>query len=140
MTPAMHSASPLRGLPAAWWSKGLFRILLLLVIGAAVAAIVASFGIAYDYGYLRASILTGSVGAYHHDLTTRLAERAKRKHGSLTVIPTACSIENVDRLARGGSRYTEKFALIQDGTPVSPDGRHELLGRFPEPKSLLLLG
>ena len=99
----------------------------------------AAFGIAYDYGYLRASILTGSVGAYHHDLTTRLAERAKRKHGSLTVIPTAGSIEIVERLASTGSRCAEKVALIHDGIPVSRDSGLELLGRLPEPESLLLL-
>ena len=32
------------------------------------------------------------------------------------------------------------FALIQDGTPVPADSGLELLGRLPEPKSLLLLG
>ena len=64
----------------------------------------------------------GSTGAYYHVLATRLADRAKRNHGSLTVIPTAGSIENVDRLARRGSRCTEKFALIQDGIPVSACG------------------
>ena len=31
------------------------------------------------------------------------------------------------------------FALIQDGTPVSADARFELLGRLPQPESLLLL-
>jgi TRAP-type uncharacterized transport system substrate-binding protein len=104
-----------------------------------MAAIVGAFGIARDYGYLRASILTGSAGAYYHVLATRLADRAKRKHGSLTVIPTAGSIENVTRLANSGG-CAEKFALIQDGTPVSRDAGLELLGRLPEPESLLLLG
>jgi hypothetical protein len=32
------------------------------------------------------------------------------------------------------------FALIQDGTPVPAGARLELLGRLPEPESLLLLG
>ena len=32
------------------------------------------------------------------------------------------------------------FALIQDGTPVPADARLELLGRLPEPESLVLLG
>jgi TRAP-type uncharacterized transport system substrate-binding protein len=135
-----HEAAPFKGLPTAWWSKGLLRILLLLVVATVVAAIVAAFGIARDYGYLRASILTGSPGAYYHVLATRLADRAERKHGSLTVIPTAGSVENVDRLARRGPRCTEKFAIIQDGIPVSPDAGLELLGRLPEPESLLLLG
>ena len=140
MTSAINPAGSPRGLLIAWWGKGLLRILLLFVVAATVAAIVVAFGIARDYGYLRASILTGSTGAYYHVLATRLADRAKRNHGSLTVIPTAGSIENVDRLARRGSRCTEKFALVQDGIPVSPDAGLELLGRLPEPESLLLLG
>jgi TRAP-type uncharacterized transport system substrate-binding protein len=32
------------------------------------------------------------------------------------------------------------FALVQDGTPVPADARLELLGRLPDPESLLLLG
>jgi TRAP-type uncharacterized transport system substrate-binding protein len=133
----MDPAGLTRGLLIAWWGKGLIRVLLLLIVAALVAAVVAAFGIARDYGYLRASILTGSAGAYYHALATRLADRAKRKHGNLTVVPTAGSIENVNRLT--GS-CAEKFALIQDGTPVSRDAGLELLGRLPEPESLLLLG
>jgi hypothetical protein len=40
--------------------------------------------------------------------------------------------------ARGGC--VEKFALVQDGTPVPADARLELLGRLPDLESLLLLG
>jgi TRAP-type uncharacterized transport system substrate-binding protein len=140
MKSAMDLAGPTRGLLVAWWGKGLIRILLLFVVAAALAAVVAAFGIARDYGYLRASILTGPEGTYYYVLATRLADRAKLKHGSLTVIPTAGSIENVNRLTGTGWRCAEKFALIQDGTPVSPDRGLLLLGRLPEPESLLLLG
>jgi len=114
--------------------------LLLVAAAALVAAVAASFGIARDYGYLHASVLTGTAGGYYHTLATRLADRAKRGHGALSVIPTAGSVENVGRLASGQARCTEMFALIQDGTPVSADARLELLGRLPEPESLLLLG
>jgi TRAP-type uncharacterized transport system substrate-binding protein len=140
MSSVMHSVGPTRDLLVAWWGKGLIRVLLLLIVAAVLAAIVAAFGIARDYGYLSASILTGSADGYYHSLATRLADRAKRKHGSLTIIPTAGSIENADRLANGGGGCTEKFALIQDGTPVSRDAGLELLGRLPELESLLLLG
>jgi TRAP-type uncharacterized transport system substrate-binding protein len=126
--------------PAGWRGKAFLRLLLLLVSAALVAAVAANFGIARDYGYLRASVLTGAAGGYYHNLATRLADRAKRGHGTLSVIPTAGSIENVSRLTSGQARCTEMFALIQDGTPVSADARLELLGRLPEPESLLLLG
>src|SRR5262245_22800325 len=133
-----HAASA--PLPGAWRGKGFLRLLLLLVAAALVAAVAANFGIARDYGYLRASILTGAVGGHYHTLATRLAERAKRGHGSLSVIPTAGSIENVSRLTSGEPRCSQMFALIQDGTPVSADAKLEVLGRLPEPESLLLLG
>jgi hypothetical protein len=71
---------------------------------------------------------------------TRLAARVKHQHGSLIVVPTAGSIENVTRLTEDRGRCAAAFALVQDGIPVSADAKLELLGRLPEPESLLLLG
>jgi len=137
---AMGSAKLLADLPVAWRGKGLARVLLLLAAAALVAAFAASFGIARDYGYLRASILAGSPGGHYHALATRLSDRARREHGTLVVVPTAGSIENIDRLAADHARCAEMFALIQDGTPVPADARLELLGRLPDLESLILLG
>jgi len=135
----MQPRHPIARLRGAWRGKGLVRASLLLVTAAVIAAAASAFGIAHDYGYLRASILTGSPGGQYHALATRLADRAKREHGTLMVIPTAGSIENVSRLANGRRGCAEKFALVQDGSPVSADARLELLGRLPEPESLVLL-
>jgi len=134
-----RSAKAISSRPVAWRGKGLIRIALLLLAGAAVAAVAAAFGIARDYGYLSASILTGSPGGQYYALATRLAERAKREHGRLAVVPTAGSIENVTRLTAGRGHCAEMFALVQDGTPVSADAQLELLGRLPQPESLFLL-
>src|SRR5262245_59897831 len=136
----MQPRNPFAGLGVTWRGKGLVRALLLLVAAAVVAAVASAFGIARDYGYLHASMLTGSAGGQYHALATRLADRAKREHGTLTVLPTAGSVENVSRLANARGGCAEKFALVQDGTPVPADTRLELLGRLPEPESLLLLG
>jgi TRAP-type uncharacterized transport system substrate-binding protein len=135
----MHLANKILRPSVPWRGKALARVSLLLVTAALIAALAAAFGIARDYGYLRATILTGSPGGQYHALATRLADRATREHGILTVIPTAGSIENVRRLASPPGRC-EMFALIQDGTPVPTDARLELLGRLPAPESLLLLG
>jgi uncharacterized protein len=131
---------PRNPIGGAWRGKGLVRASLLLVAAAAIAAAASAFGIARDYGYLHASILTGSPGGHYHALATRLADRAKREHGTLSVISTAGSIENVSRLVNNRGGCAEKFALVQDGTPVPADARLELLGRLPDPESLLLLG
>src|SRR5215470_8107486 len=95
----MRAPDPIGSLPASWFGKGLLRAVALLAAAAAVAAVAAAFGIAHDYGYLRASILTGSVGGAYHALGTQLADRAMREHGRLTVVATAGSVENVSRLA-----------------------------------------
>ncbi|HEY7242909.1 MAG TPA: TAXI family TRAP transporter solute-binding subunit [Xanthobacteraceae bacterium] len=136
----MHSRSPIAASAVAWLGKAFVRVLLILIAAAGVAAFAAGFGIAYDYGYLHASILTGSQGGQYYALATRLADRAKREHGRLEVIPTEGSIANVNRLAARGGHCAEMFALIQDGTPVPADARLELLGRLPRPEALLLLG
>ena len=49
------------------------RALILLAAAAAVAGIGANFGIVRDYGYLRASILTGSAGGSYHAIGMRRA-------------------------------------------------------------------
>src|SRR2546426_8977596 len=130
----MQPRNPIAGLGGAWRGRGLVRASLLLLAAAAIAAAASAFGIARDYGYLHASILTGSPGGQYHALAMRLANRAKREHGTLTVIPTAGSIENVNRITAGRGRCAEMFALIQHGTPVPADARLELLGRLPQPE------
>jgi TRAP-type uncharacterized transport system substrate-binding protein len=136
----MPAPDPIGRLPATWLGKGLVRAVVLLAAAAAIAAAAAAFGIARDYGYLRASILTGSPGGSYHVLATRLADRALREHGRLTVVATAGSNENVNRLSGKDSGCAEKFAFIQDGTPVPASAGLELLGRLPKQEALLLLG
>src|SRR5262245_35993573 len=136
----MKPTNPIARLPACWRGKVIARAVFLIVVAALIAAMAAAFGIARDYGYLRASILTGSAGGQYQALATRLSERARRQHGTLRVISTAGSIENASRLAANWGRCRDMFAPIQDGTPVPAEARLELLGRLPTPESLLVLG
>ena len=62
------------GLRGAWRGKGLVRASLLLVAAAVIAAVASAFGIAHDYGYLHASILTGSPGGVHLATGVRVRE------------------------------------------------------------------
>jgi TRAP-type uncharacterized transport system substrate-binding protein len=117
----------------------LLRFLVLVVAAAALAALAARFGIATDYGYLRASLLSGTVGGNYYALATRLADRAKGQRGNLRVVPTAGSVENVSRLVAAEKDCSAHFAFVQDGTPVPPEAGLETLGRLPDPESLLLL-
>jgi TRAP-type uncharacterized transport system substrate-binding protein len=118
----------------------LLRTSLLLIAAAAIATVASTFGISHDYGYLRTALLSGAPGGHYHALANRLSERVKREHGSLLVVPTAGSVENIARLAEDGKGCATAFALAQDGIPVPADARLEMLGRLPEPESLVFLG
>ena len=62
----MKPTNPIARLPALWRGKVIARALFLIVVAALLAAVAAAFGIARDYGYLQASILTGSPGGQYH--------------------------------------------------------------------------
>src|SRR5215467_3443843 len=136
----MHASIRVSIPPGIWRGKALLRLLLLLVAAAAVAAFASRFGVSHDYTYLHASLLSGVSGGHYHTLATRLAARAQREHGSLTVVSTQGSVENITRLTQAGRGCPPTFALVQDGIPVPADAGLEMLGRLPEPESLLLLG
>jgi TRAP-type uncharacterized transport system substrate-binding protein len=135
----MHASNRIFKRPGTWRGKALLRLLLLVAVAATVAALASRFGVSHDYSYLRASLLTGNPGGHYYALGTRLAERAKKQRGRLTVVPTAGSIENLARLSEDQRHCTSDFALVQDGIPVAADAGLLLLGRLPEPESLLLL-
>ena len=136
----MHASNRIFKRSPTWRGKALLRLLLLVGAAAAVAAVASRFGVSHDYSYLRASLLTATPAGHYHAIGTRLAARAKQEHGRLTVIPTAGSVENVARLAEDQRYCVAAFALVQDGIPVPADAGLVLLGRLPEPESLLLLG
>ena len=124
--------------PTYWRGKGLLRLLLLVLTAVAIAALAAIFGVARDYSYLDARLLSGSPAGRYHELATSLAARAARGRGRITVVSTSGSVDNVERLGQQ-ERCASTFALVQEGIPAPPHTRLEVLGRLPEPESLLLL-
>lgn len=119
--------------------RAALRLALLVIASAVLAAIALSYTSVRDYGAFRAAMLTGSPGGAYHSLASDLAKLAERDGGRLEVLSTAGSVENVRRLVSSRPRCAEKFGFVQDGTPVPPDADIELLGRLPEPESLLVL-
>ena len=124
--------------PTDWRGKGLLRVLLIVITAIAIAALASFFGVARDYSYLRATLLSGVPDGKYHELATRLAERASRGHGRIAVVSTEGSVDNISRLARQEGCIAT-FAFVQDGTPVPSEVGVEVLGRLPQPESLLLL-
>ena len=125
---------------AVWWRRGGLRVVSILAVSAVIAAIISFLGTIRDFGSFHASLLTGSAGGAYYILGSQLAQRAKADRNRLDIVATAGSLENVSRLIADRDRCVEQFAFVQDGTPVPPDSGLELLGRLPEPESLLLLG
>jgi len=135
--PAQRDGSPNRSF--IWRRRGVLRAAVVLVVSALVAALISMFGLARQYGYLKASLLSGPPTGAYYALATRLAERAMSDQGKLTPVATSGSVENVSRLAKGDTSCEAAFALIQDGTPMKAGMGLELMGRLPEPETLVLL-
>jgi TRAP-type uncharacterized transport system substrate-binding protein len=114
------------------------RALLMGIALIALAVAVGNFTVAGDYRYLKASVYTGASTGEYYTVGQRLAARAHMKRGRLNVVATAGSVENVKRLVGVNGHCDPGFAFVQDGVPV-PDGAGiQMLGRLPQPESLLL--
>ena len=114
-----------------------------LLIGLAVLAAAAAllyYTVSGDYGFLRASVLTGAPTGAYNALGQRLAARALKKNGHLKVVATAGSVENIARLVGENGRCVPAFAFVQDGVPAPSNAGLQTLGRLPQPESLFLLG
>ena len=64
--------------------RGLLRAAVILLASALVAALISMFGLARQYGYLKASLLSGPPTGAYYALATRLAERAMSDQAKLT--------------------------------------------------------
>src|SRR5579871_6212671 len=126
--------------PPTWRRRKILRAIFIVALSAVLAAVISSFATIRDFGSFHAALLTGSPGGAYYILGSQLAKRAKRDRSQLDIVATQGSLENVSRLIADRDRCVEQFAFVQDGTPVSSDSGLELLGRLPEPESLLLLG
>jgi TRAP-type uncharacterized transport system substrate-binding protein len=120
--------------------RGLIRFSLFAAAALAVVALASLFGIARDYAYLHATLLTGTPMGNYYALGEKLAGRARRGHGTLDIVPTAGSVDNIARLVDNAKRCSPMFAFVQGGTPVPTGAQLQILGRLPEPESLLLFG
>jgi TRAP-type uncharacterized transport system substrate-binding protein len=116
------------------WARWLLTLIALVALAAgAIYYIVDS-----DYSYVKASLYTGAATGEYHAVGERLAARAKKKRGRLTVVETPGSVENVRRLVGENGRCQPAFAFVQDGVPVPDNAGVQTLGRLPHPESLLL--
>src|ERR1700733_8634015 len=101
--------------------RGIIRFSLFAAAALAVVAVASLFGIARDYAYLHATLLTGTPMGNYYALGEKLAARARSGHGTLDVVATAGSVDNIERIAENAKRCTTMFGFVQAGTQV-PSG------------------
>jgi NMT1-like family len=90
--------------------------------------------------HVNLAMLSGSTSGNYHATVDKLAAEVARQRGRIRNLSSAGSAENLQRLMAARQSCDIQFALVQDGT-VPPDASGlELLGRLPQPESLIILG
>ena len=112
------------------WARGVLTAIAVLAVAAGILYLTVSG----DYAFLRASLYTGAPTGYYHATGDRLAARALKKNGHLSVVTTAGSVENIKRLVGENGHCVPAFAFVQDGLPVPADAGLQTLGRLPQPE------
>jgi TRAP-type uncharacterized transport system substrate-binding protein len=112
----------------------LFAVLLLL------AALLAWLDPRPTLRHVNLTMLSGSATGNYHATVDRLAAEVARQRGRIRNLPSAGSVQNLQRLIAARQSCDVQFALVQDGTVFPQESGLELLGRLPQPESLIILG
>jgi TRAP-type uncharacterized transport system substrate-binding protein len=110
------------------------------------AAVVGGFFIAAtsprnpDLSYVNVAILSGSEEGNYHATIAKAAAEAQRRHGRLSNVASAGSIENIARLAAAKPSCKIQFALTQDGLAWPEPHPFQLIARLPGSESFVVLG
>jgi hypothetical protein len=90
--------------------------------------------------HVKLTMLSGAASGNYHATVDRLAAEVARRHGSIRNQTSAGSVENVQRLVAARRSCEFQFALAQAGTVIPNASDLELIGRLPQPESLIILG
>ena len=116
------------------------KTLLFFVVLLLLAALLAWLDPRPTLRHVKLTMLSGSTTGNYHATVDKLAAEVARQRGNVRNLRSAGSVENLQRLLVARQSCDVQFALVQDGT-VPPDASGlELLGRLPQPESLIILG
>ena len=113
---------------------------LLLAVVVIIAALMATFGRHPDLSHVKVAFLSGSEDGNYHAIVDKAAAEAQRRNGRIDTLPSAGSIENIERLAAAKASCDIQFALVQDGLPWPKSHPLQLIGRLPISESFVVLG
>ena len=90
--------------------------------------------------HVNLTMLSGSATGNYHATVDRIGAAVARQRGRIRNLPSAGSVDNLQRLMAAKQSCDVQFALLQDGTVIPAESGLELLGRLPQPESLIILG
>jgi NMT1-like family len=90
--------------------------------------------------HVHLAILSGSSTGNYHATVDKIGAAVARQRGSIRNLRSAGSVENLQRLMAARESCELQFALLQDGSIIPAESGLELLGRLPQPESLVVLG
>jgi hypothetical protein len=110
-----------------------------------LAFVVSRIDFTHDLSRLNVRVLSGDPQGHYHAVVAQMAALAAERHGRVTEVPSAGSVENVKRLVEAAKTCEVQFALVQDGTEwshASAGGKSplEIYGRFARREAVLFLG
>jgi hypothetical protein len=110
--------------------------LLLIALG----VLVARLDLRPDLSHVRLRVLSGPPEGNYHAIVDSLAAVAAARRGRLENVPSAGSMDNLQRLVAAGDRCDVQAALVQGGLPFPAGGKVELYGRLHKAESMFFLG
>ena len=111
-----------------------FGVLALIVVLAAIYDPMPSLR------HVKVAITSGGTSGNYHAVVERIGQEVARQKGRVTNLPSAGSVENVQRLVAARTSCEVQFGLVQDGIEWPANHGLELIGRLPRPESLVILG
>lgn len=123
------------------WRRRLGRIPLggvaLVLVGLIGLVVFKSVNFGARLSHVEIGVLSGSPGGNYSSVVDSLAARAAKRGGTITNLPSAGSVDNLNRLSQG---CEAEFALVQDGIPFPEGDRLEVIGRLPRRETVFVIG
>ena len=116
------------------------RIVILLGVLVLIAVLVALVDPRPSLRHVKVAIASGSPSGNYFATVERIGAEVARQRGRVQNLPSAGSVANIDRLIAERKSCGVQFALVQGGIDWPPDHQLELIGKFPHPESMIILG
>ncbi|APR75667.1 Immunogenic protein [Minicystis rosea] len=116
------------------------RILAAVTMIAALVLVVARLDLRPSLSHVKLRMLSGPREGNYHAMAESIALAARKRRGLIENVPSAGSMDNLERLAASAQRCDVQVALVQAGLPVPASPKLELHGRLHKAESIFFLG